>query len=173
MLPITTHLEHTSSHSSQSYCLRLLRHRAPTFLLAHLQLLLRPREPPAPEASHLSGESRYLSICSSACELEHSILDIWTGKYSGRAHIIRSFFRAGGCWPECPRSSGRLLCCLGHQTLKVSPAPNSFTLNFIKTLKPASLTTCFGSHFWVAVKELKLSYFFEETLLFTVCTHYG
>ena len=36
-----------------------------------------------------------------------------------------------------------------------------------------------GSHFprssqnWVAVKELKLSYYIEETLLFTIYTHYG
>ena len=26
---------------------------------------------------------------------------------------------------------------------------------------------------WVAVKELKLSYYIGETLLFTICTHYG
>ena len=26
---------------------------------------------------------------------------------------------------------------------------------------------------WVAVKELKLSYYIEETLLFTIYTHYG
>ena len=26
---------------------------------------------------------------------------------------------------------------------------------------------------WVAVKELKLSYYFGETLLFTMYTHYG
>ena len=26
---------------------------------------------------------------------------------------------------------------------------------------------------WVAVKELKLSYYIGETLLFTLCTHYG
>ena len=29
------------------------------------------------------------------------------------------------------------------------------------------------SSFWVAVKELKLSYCIGETLLFTTCTHYG
>ena len=28
-------------------------------------------------------------------------------------------------------------------------------------------------HFWVAVKELKLSYYIGETLLFTMYTHYG
>ena len=27
--------------------------------------------------------------------------------------------------------------------------------------------------FWVAVKELKLSYYIGETLLFTIHTHYG
>ena len=27
--------------------------------------------------------------------------------------------------------------------------------------------------FWVAVKELKLSYYIGETLLFTIYTHYG
>ena len=27
--------------------------------------------------------------------------------------------------------------------------------------------------FWVAVKDLKLSYYIGETLLFTVYTHYG
>ena len=27
--------------------------------------------------------------------------------------------------------------------------------------------------FWVAVKELKLSYYIGETLLFTMYTHYG
>ena len=26
---------------------------------------------------------------------------------------------------------------------------------------------------WVAVKELNLSYYIGETLLFTICTHYG
>ena len=28
-------------------------------------------------------------------------------------------------------------------------------------------------HCWVAVKELKLSYYIGETLLFTIYTHYG
>ena len=28
-------------------------------------------------------------------------------------------------------------------------------------------------NFWVAVKELKLSYYIGETLLFTIYTHYG
>ena len=27
--------------------------------------------------------------------------------------------------------------------------------------------------YWVAVKELKLSYYIEETLLFTIFSHYG
>ena len=26
---------------------------------------------------------------------------------------------------------------------------------------------------WVAVKELNLSYYIRETLLFTICSHYG
>ena len=30
-----------------------------------------------------------------------------------------------------------------------------------------------GSLDWVAVKELKLSYYIGETLLFTIYTHYG
>ena len=30
-----------------------------------------------------------------------------------------------------------------------------------------------GPLVWVAVKELKLSYYIEETLLFTTYTHYG
>ena len=30
-----------------------------------------------------------------------------------------------------------------------------------------------GFSCWVAVKELKLSYYIGETLLFTICTHYG
>ena len=29
------------------------------------------------------------------------------------------------------------------------------------------------AEFWVAVKELKLSYYIGETLLFTIYTHYG
>ena len=29
------------------------------------------------------------------------------------------------------------------------------------------------ARFWVAVKELNLSYYIGETPLFTICTHYG
>ena len=32
---------------------------------------------------------------------------------------------------------------------------------------------CCSAHFWVAVKELKLSYYIGGTLLFTIYTHYG
>ena len=39
------------------------------------------------------------------------------------------------------------------------------TIPFIGTPKPHTI--------WVAVKELKLSYYIEETLLFTIYTHYG
>ena len=30
-----------------------------------------------------------------------------------------------------------------------------------------------GAGFWVAGKELKLSYYIGETLLIVICTHYG
>ena len=30
-----------------------------------------------------------------------------------------------------------------------------------------------SQEYWVAVKELKLSYYIGETLLFTIYTHYG
>ena len=30
-----------------------------------------------------------------------------------------------------------------------------------------------GPVFWVAVKELNLTYYFGETILVTICTHYG
>ena len=41
------------------------------------------------------------------------------------------------------------------------------------TLHPKLVSTKVVSIFWVAVKELKLSYHIGETLLFTIYTHYG
>ena len=38
---------------------------------------------------------------------------------------------------------------------------------------PAFRSLDYGSDYWVAVKELKLSYYIGETLLFTIYTHYG
>ena len=45
------------------------------------------------------------------------------------------------------------------------------TRHGIETLNPEPLNS--QSVIWVAVKELKLSYYIRETLLFTIYTHYG
>ena len=39
--------------------------------------------------------------------------------------------------------------------------------------KHTQVSTIWGSIIWVAVKELKLSYYIGENLLFTIYTHYG
>ena len=55
-----------------------------------------------------------------------------------------------------------------HTEQNVLPPPHiKFPLKYIRSVvRNASIL-------WVAVKELKLSYYIEETLLFTIYTHYG
>ena len=43
--------------------------------------------------------------------------------------------------------------------------------NIVPYEEPMSIN--FLGKYWVAVKELKLSYYTGETLLFTIYTHYG
>ena len=51
----------------------------------------------------------------------------------------------------------------GTQSSSLQPYGASFLSDGVQ-----GLTIC-----WVAVKELKLSYYIGETLLFTIDTHYG
>ena len=56
-----------------------------------------------------------------------------------------------------------------------SKAPNpDLELNHPETLNPKNLPTLpTQARNWVAVKELKLSYYIGQTLLFTIYTHHG
>ena len=51
--------------------------------------------------------------------------------------------------------------------------PSSDATKGIKGLSQLLLSISCGFCYWVAVKELKLSYYIGEALLFTIYTHYG
>ena len=62
---------------------------------------------------------------------------------------------------------------LGHESFQRGRAQKPRGHTGIMRDRYEDLDPLRGLYDWVAVKELKLSYYIGETLLFTIYTHYG